>query len=100
MLRTISKKPSQDRRVTRRLDVDLAGLVRVASLPWVECRVRNISPMGAMIEFASPTILPRHFRLQIPNDLFEAECELRHQSGEVAGVLFVTNRAGALARYA
>lgn len=102
-MRRVSAKPLKkhpERRVTERREVDLAALVRVGDHPWIACRVMNISPMGARLEFEQPTILPRYFRLQIPADLFEVECDLRHQSGPSAGVQFISNRNGALARYA
>ncbi len=52
-----------------------------------------------MVELERPAVLPSRFRLQIPQDLFEVECELRHQSGTIAGMLFISNRGGAVARY-
>ena len=61
--------------------------------------MRNISPMGALLEFEMPVILPKRFRMQIPKDLFEVECDLRHNDGTMAGVLFINNRSGAMARY-
>lgn len=88
-----------EQRTHARRQVDLAARARVDCHPWLDCRVRNISPMGALLEFERPTILPRHFRLQIPGDLFETECDLRHQFDCQVGVLFVSNRAAAVAKY-
>lgn len=90
---------SPDRRSVARRVVDLGARIKIGCLPWMECRVRNISPMGALLDFGQSTVVPRRFRLQVPGDLFETECDLRHQSGGQVGVLFLTNRAGALAKY-
>jgi hypothetical protein len=89
-----------DQRAAVRRETELEARIRIADLPWIACTVRNISPIGALLEFAAPTILPPLFRLQIPGDRFEAECSLRHQSGIMAGVFFISNRGGATARYA
>ena len=97
-----SRTPAQsmiERRATVRREVDLPARINVAPQPWITCRVRNISQFGAMVELERPAVLPSRFRLQIPQDLFEVECELRHQSGTVAGMLFISNRGGAVARY-
>jgi hypothetical protein len=55
--------------------------------------------MGAGLELTYEAFVPLQFRLQIPDDLFEAECMLRHRRGTTVGVEFVSARAEALARY-
>ena len=63
------------------------------------CRVRDISAMGAGLELDYEAFLPLQFSLQIPADLFEVECVLRHRRGTSVGVEFVSSRAEAMARY-
>ena len=88
-----------DRRSSPRHKVELAARVQVLGQPWLNCTVRDISPMGALLDFASPTMVPASFRLLIPVDLFDVECEVRHQNGRRVGVTFLSNRQGAVARY-
>ena len=89
-----------DRRSSRRRSVFLRAKVKLPAIPTpVNCVVRNISPMGALIHFEKPTPVPERFKLVIEADFFEAECEVRHVSGEMVGVEFVTSRLEALARY-
>lgn len=88
-----------DRRFSNRRAVALAGHVKFAGRPRIPCRVRNISPSGALIEFAADMELPQRFRLDIDDDLFEVDCELRHGDGRRFGVEFTSNRQGAVALY-
>ncbi|MEQ1612773.1 MAG: hypothetical protein ABL904_08465 [Hyphomicrobiaceae bacterium] len=97
---TAIRQPTSDRRMVLRREVRLTGRIKIADQPWLACTIRNISPMGALLEFTMPVVLPRHFRLQIPIDLFEVECDLRHYDATNAGVLFTNNRGGAMAHYA
>jgi len=55
--------------------------------------------MGALIELSNIISVPRAFRLTIPDALFSAECEFRHQEGGMVGLLFTTGRMEALARF-
>lgn len=79
--------------------MNLDAICRVSEHEAVRCRVRNISSMGAFIEFERPTIVPRQFKLIVPEHWFEAECEVRHAGSHEIGVLFKTNRREALARF-
>lgn len=88
-----------ERRMHRRLDVDFRAVVRFQDGSSVPCRVKNISAMGALIEFEQERNLPQIFKLTIPDEMFAAECDLRHQTANRAGVLFTTGRLEALARF-
>lgn len=88
-----------DRRVTGRKEVHLQGRIRLSDGTYLPCVVRDISAMGARLELASDAPVPLAFRLQIPADLFDAECVLSYQSGNLAGVEFTSARAEAMARY-
>ena len=89
-----------DRRSSRRRSVFLRAKVKLPEITTpVHCVVRNISPMGALIHFEKPTPVPARFKLVIESDFFEAECEVRHVSGDMVGVEFTSSRLEALARY-
>jgi hypothetical protein len=91
------KSQPRERRKTRRHIVNLpakAGLKRDNPTP---CVVRNISALGALLQFESPTRFPKHFRVAIDNPAFTAGCELRHATETTAGVMFISNREEASA---
>lgn len=90
---------SYERRTHKRVIVDLLAVVRLPNGEALPCRVKNISPMGALIELSNIISVPRAFRLTIPDALFSAECEFRHQEGGMVGLLFTTGRMEALARF-
>lgn len=93
--------PSQlaDRRQSERSAVSRPGIIKLEGGEARACTVANISPMGALLILKQRQELPTSFKLVIPDDLFQAECEVRHQDGRQAGVLFTSNRAEAMARY-
>jgi PilZ domain len=88
-----------NRRAVERRPVTLAAKAAILDGSRVDCTVRNISAMGALIEFREPTRLPNTFRLAIPSAMFSADCEVRHQEGRMVGVMFVSNRMEALAAF-
>jgi hypothetical protein len=90
---------SPDRRRAIRREVRLEARIRLEHGVYVPCIIRNISCMGASVELNYDAFVPLQFRLQIPGDLFEAECALRHRHGAVLGLEFLSNRAEAMARY-
>jgi len=88
-----------DRRRHQRQPANLMASVSLGGPGMIPCKVLNISAMGAMLEFAGPVILPQTFHLRIDQDFFECGCEIRHQNGLTAGLLFTSNRQRALATY-
>ena len=88
-----------DRRGLVRRPVDLKGRIRLEGGVYLACSVRDISPMGAGLELVYDAFVPLQFRLQIPDDLFEADCALKHRRGSSIGVEFLSARLEALARY-
>jgi hypothetical protein len=88
-----------DRRGAVRSEVALAARICLPGSLFLPCTVRNISSMGAALELVYEAFVPLQFRLQIPDDLFEAECALKHRHGTIVGVEFISARAEALARY-
>ena len=95
---TASAAPAERRQHQRR-EVDFAASVRFSDGTARACRVKNISPMGALLDLGSKPDLPATFRLIIASELFSADCELRHETGHQAGVLFTSSRAEALAKF-
>lgn len=95
---TASVLPAERRQHQRR-EVDLAASTRFSDGTARVCQVKNISPMGALLDFGASPGLPATFRLIIASELFSAECELRHETGNQAGVLFMSSRAEALAKF-
>lgn len=88
-----------ERRANLRRDVNLRAIVRLPDGRTLACRVKNISAMGALFELTHHMSLPASFRLSIPDEMFSAECERRHQAENRVGVLFMSSRAEALARF-
>ncbi len=88
-----------NRREFRRTPTNKTALMRLASGERVPCHIVDVSAGGCGIEVASGVEIPDQFKLLIPDDLFEAECEVRHRSGTSAGLIFTSNRMEALAVY-
>lgn len=88
-----------DRRRTCRRPVEMPARIRLDAGVFVPCTVRDISPMGAGLELDFEAFLPLQFKLQVPSDLFEVLCVLKHRRGTSVGVEFVSSRAEAMARY-
>lgn len=88
-----------DRRQTQRRDVRLAAKAGIRDGAPAPCTVLNVSPMGALLEFASDVRLPKQFRITIDSAMFSADCEVRHRTGRQAGVMFISNRMEALAAF-
>lgn len=90
---------TQERRNAPRREVRLAAKAGLRYDAPVACVVRNISAMGALIEFPEAVTVPKTFRITIDSAMFSAECELRHQNGSTVGVMFISNRMEALAAF-
>ena len=88
-----------DRRAHARRDCSFAGEIKISGEPAIACEVINVSEMGALLRFDMVIGLPPAFRLVIASEMFEADCEVRHQSGTNVGVMFTSNRLEAMARF-
>lgn len=88
-----------ERRKHCRVDLNLNAKIRVPSGSYLSCTVKNVSSMGAYVEFDGPTIVPDNFKLVIPDCWFEANCQVRHAHPHGVGVVFTSNRREALARF-
>jgi hypothetical protein len=87
----------QERRREPRLKVLKHGKVLLTEVKSVDCMVRDISALGARIEFDLPIQLPSHFRLRILSvDLTIPAAPVWQHRGE-AGIRFVgVGTAGAV----
>ncbi len=88
-----------ERRAHIRHEVDYPAIVRAAGRADVAARVRDVSAMGALVEAPAGTQLPDTFRLIMPDQMFSADCEVRHRTEGRAGVLFISNRLEAMSRF-
>ena len=52
-----------DRRTAARQDVSIPAKVGFRDRPPIACTVRNVSAMGALIEFDRDMVLPDYFRI-------------------------------------
>ncbi len=91
------KAPFERRRGPRE-SISVQAIVKFPGVPGMPCTIQNVSPNGALIAFAEPTILPNAFTLIIPEKWFQSECVVRHKSPHYYGVTFVTNLREALSR--
>jgi PilZ domain len=94
-------EPTQasDRRTVARQNVSIPAKVGFRDRTPIACTVRNVSAMGALLEFGDDVLLPDNFRIIIESKMFWADCEVRHRKGRTAGVMFITNRMEALAAF-
>ena len=95
----IAEATFTDRRSVPRKTVAIPAKVGFRNTPPVHCIVRNVSPMGALLEFSDDLDVPNNFRIIIESELFTADCEVRHNKDRKVGVLFTSNRLEAMARF-
>lgn len=89
-----------ERRKSCRVEQNLEAYVVTPEGTRLSCVVRNVSSMGAYIDFRGSLPHCDRFKLVIPGHWFAASCEIRHRTGLGAGVHFTSNRREALARFA
>ena len=75
------------RQFGRRTTYTMAWII-VQGRPRLSCRIANISPKGAMLEFAVPKWLPFSFKLMIEGRSELVDCEIRHVGQHGIGVNF------------
>ena len=69
-----------------------AGLIAFNRAGTIECRVRNISPMGACLEVAGPAGIPDEFLLLVEHDQLKKNCRVIWRQPTKLGVEFVSTR--------
>lgn len=66
-----------------------AGSIRFNKGAAYDCRVRNLSPAGAMLEVAGQLGIPEAFTLVIEADHFRQDCRVIWRTTSRLGVAFV-----------
>ena len=81
----------QDRRDTERHDVYDGALIFVQDHPEaISCIVKDLSDTGARIVPVDETdILPKNFRMHMPEKQLMAHCEKVWQKGDEVGLKFI-----------
>jgi hypothetical protein len=69
-----------------------AGLIAFNRAGTIECKVRNISPIGACLEVAGPAGIPDEFLLLIEHDQLKKNCRVVWRRPTKVGVEFVSTR--------
>jgi hypothetical protein len=64
------------------------GKVVLSDWSVVDCLIRNLSEVGARLEFSGPTTLPRAFRVLIVSSNLIYPAEVEWQRGLSAGICF------------
>ena len=85
----------QERRHTQRHRTLKAGLIAFNRAGTIECRVRNMSDKGALLEVAGPAGIPDEFVLVITNDPIKRPCRVIWRNPTKLGVEFVVKQAAA-----
>ena len=89
----------QSARAKSRGNEQTPAVIRTLQWKRIPCRVVDKSADGANIEASAGVTIPELFKLLIPNDLFEAECEVRHADEVSAGLLLTSHQIEALAAH-
>jgi hypothetical protein len=78
----------QERRKVQRHRIFKAGHIAFNRAGTIDCRVRNLSPIGACLEVASQIGIPDDFVLLIENEHLKQRCHVIWRLGERLGVEF------------
>jgi hypothetical protein len=71
-----------------------AGLIAFNRAGTIECKVRNISPIGACLEVAGPAGIPEEFLLLVEHNQLKKNCRVIWRKPTRIGVEFVAARVG------
>ena len=77
----------EKRKVSRRRTLK-AGSITFNRAAGIDCRVRNLSPIGAMLEVASQIGIPDDFVLVIEADHLRQQCHVIWRAASRLGVEF------------
>lgn len=80
-------EPVERRKVPRHRTLK-AGNIRFNRAGSIDCRVRNLSPAGAMLEVAGQLGIPHEFALVIEADHFRQNCRVIWRAQTRLGVAF------------
>jgi hypothetical protein len=68
-----------------------AGLIAFNRAGTIECRVRNLSPIGACLEVAGPAGIPDEFLLLVEHDHLKKNCRVIWRKPSKLGVEFLSD---------
>src|SRR5664280_1103336 len=86
-----------ERRKVQRHRTLKAGSITFNRAGGVDCRVRNLSPVGACLEVASQVGIPEEFVLVVEIDHVKAPCHVIWRTATRLGVVFDTQAQPELA---
>jgi PilZ domain len=69
-----------------------AGLIAFNRAGTIECRVRNLSPVGACLEVTSQVGIPEEFLLLVEHDHMKKNCRVIWRKPNKLGVEFLSDR--------
>lgn len=84
----------QERRAFGRRECSVEAVAVFSGRTHYDCIVRNFSESGALLEFPEGVEIPEVFTLRIIAKKIEGRCEVRHRSGNRAGIQFVSGTIG------
>jgi len=76
----------RESRIAPRSTAKKRGTAAIGGRAEIDCVIRDISPIGARLNFPHPTILPRAFRLKFDGQ--DHKVTVIWQAGLLAGVRF------------
>jgi hypothetical protein len=83
----VTAEPVERRKVSRHRTLK-GGSIRFNNGAAYDCRVRNLSPAGAMLEVAGQLGIPEEFTLVIEVDHFRQNCRVIWRTTTRLGVAF------------
>jgi hypothetical protein len=81
-----------DRRRAQRHRTLKAGLIAFNRAGTIDCRVRNLSAVGACLEVAGQVGIPDQFTLLVEHDGFKQQCRVVWRTPNRLGVEFIGDR--------
>ena len=80
---------TSDLRKARRVRAYKGGRINAASLPGLDCLVRNLSPTGACLEVDSAAVPVDEFDLVIMPEYLSRKCRVAWRQPQKIGVRFI-----------
>jgi len=81
--------PTGEHRKARRVRAYKGGRINAATLPGLDCLVRNLSPTGACLEVDSTAVPVDEFDLLIKPEYLTRQCQVVWRQPRKIGVRFV-----------
>ena len=78
----------EERRKVQRRRTLKGGTIAFNRAAGIDCRVRNLSPLGACLEVETPVGIPDEFVLVIESDHIKQSCQVIWRTGSRLGVQF------------